>query len=456
MAIAGTIKAMASGDGVRVGISADEIADIARYAAQAGGAWATDGCTALVWAITNLAGAPLNRTYNGDMTVNDNPLTPYWSTSASFAGYSVSADSAGDGWEIKSGITKTNYGTLLKAGDLLRIEAKNKIVNEGKGIHSMVVSRVEGSGPENIWVVDNWGGKISEHRLSDVVSYMNGFGGIGIFSVQRLADAFVSENAPKTLAGWGEGNFDVFSNVVAKADLVVSNASVDDLTITIGQSVTVDWAIDNKGSGAAASSYAGVYLSTDANWSSNDILLGGESTSALAAGSRDTGENATFTLAKTVSAGSYYILVVADNGKLIGEASESNNVWAQKITVSAKVAAPDLVIQDLKLNDYTIRPGQSVKASWDAKNLGDGEADSSLQFLFLSKDRSLSKDDIYLDQQSLGSMDAYELDSEYEYFNMPTGLAKGRYYIAVVADAGLDVAEANEANNISWVSLDII
>lgn len=455
MAIAGTLKSTTSTNGLRVGASADEVADLAIFAAQQGGAWDPYACTALVWALTNLAGVPLNRKANGDMTVNDNPLTPYWSTSASFAGYTVSADTAGDGWAYQPNINASNYGTLLKAGDVLRIVANKSTATTG--VHSMIVSRVEGSGPSNIWVVDNWsGGKITEHKLTDVVAYMNGYGGIKTFNVQRLDESYVTDNVPKTLAGWGEGNFDAFA-VTTKPDLSISSGAIDDITISHNQEVEVFWTVDNKGTGVAAKSYASVYLSKDQNWSNDDLLVGGEATSELSAGGRDTGEDATFTLGSNIAAGTYYVLVVADSGRIVTEASESNNVWSVKVTVSGSTPRPDLVIENFKLDDYTIRPGQTVKASWEARNVGNAEADDSVTFLFLSKDRNLSSDDRYLDQESLGSMSVGERDAEFEFFTMPSGLAKGRYNVGGYIDADLDVNEGlNENNNLVWITIEII
>lgn len=453
MPIAGTLTAVTSNDGLRIGASADEVADIARFAASNGGTWDGYGCTALVWAITNLAGVPLNRNANGDMTVNDNPLTPYWSSSSSFTGYSVSADTAGDGWSRISTINASNYSNQLLAGDVLRIVANQNATTTG--VHSMVVSRVEGSGASNIWVVDNWGGRITEHRLSDVVTYMNGYGGIATFNVQRLNDAYVSQNLPNSLAGWGEGNFDSLAGS-ARPDLVIQNVSVDDLTVSVGQRVTVDWDVANLGSGAAGSSYAGVYLSRDATWDASDIKVGGESTSSLTGGGRDTNEDATFTVSSSISAGTWHVLVVADDGRLVGESNEANNVWSQRITVSSGTTTrPDLVIENVRIDDTTVRAGQSVKVSWDARNIGNAEAASTDQFIFASRDRTLSSNDVYLDQESLGTMSVGERDGEYESFAM-ANLARGRWYIGVVADAGLDVVESNESNNISWVAFDII
>lgn len=243
---------------------------------------------------------------------------------------------------------------------------------------------------------------------------------------------------------------------VTAPDLAIQSASVDDLTVSVGQRVTVDWDVANLGSGAAGASYAGVYLSRDATWDASDIKVGGESTSSLSGGGRDTGEDATFTVSSSISAGTWHVLVVADDGRIVGESNEANNVWSQRITVSnSTTTRPDLVIDNVRIDDTTVRAGQSVKVSWDARNIGNAEAGGTDQFIFASRDRTLSSSDIYLDRESLGTMSVGERDGEYESFAM-ANLSRGRWYIGVVADAGLDVVESNESNNISWVAFDII
>lgn len=202
MAIAGTLVTRFGNDGIRSGGTIDEVVDIARYAATHGTAWETAGCTALVWAITNLAGVPLNNASNGNRTVNNNPLTPI---RANDSPYYVSADNSGDGWEKTNLSSDSNKFAKIAAGDILRIEAYN--ASAVKGVHSMIVTRVNGTDPSDIWVVDNYNSKVIEHRLSDVVADMNSYGGIKTFLRHRLNETYVADNIPQAVEGWGKGQF---------------------------------------------------------------------------------------------------------------------------------------------------------------------------------------------------------------------------------------------------------
>lgn len=122
-------------------------------------------------------------------------------------------------------------------------------------------------------------------------------------------------------------------SVSARPDLVIQNAQIDDKTVRVGQEVRADWEVKNIGPASADKSVAGVYLSRDDEWNkSTDIRVDSNSTDALAAGAVDKGQSDTFTI-PNISSGTWYVLIVADDGKLISESSESNNVWSKKITV---------------------------------------------------------------------------------------------------------------------------
>lgn len=245
--------------------------------------------------------------------------------------------------------------------------------------------------------------------------------------------------------------------VVANADLVIQNARIDDITVRVGQEVRADWEVKNVGSATAASSVAGVYLSRDGTWSkATDIRVDFNSTTSLAKGAVDVGEFETFTIPTSVSAGIWYVIVVADEDDVVRESNNSNNVWTQKITVSGDSGRADLITQNARIDDSTVRPGQAVRVDWDVKNIGDKAAGTSETSIFLSRDKKLSSSDILLDSESLGTMNIGEKDSEFATFKMPKGLDKGTYYIAIVADAGLSISESSESNNITWTEFNVI
>lgn len=238
-----------------------------------------------------------------------------------------------------------------------------------------------------------------------------------------------------------------------KVDLVIQKASVDDLSVSAGDKVTVKWEVKNTGSGNAAASEAGVYLSKDAVWDKNDLRVGTDATSSLGKNAIDGGESVRFEVPSGVAPGTWHVLVVADHKGAVAETSETNNVWSQKITVAGP---PDLTVRNARIDDSTVRAGDKVRADWTVANIGSGSAAASDSFIFLSKDKNLTSADRLLDQESLGTLGAGASAAEYETFNIPTNTAKGRYYLGIQADGDTDVIESNEGNNIAWVTIDIV
>ena len=112
------------------------------------------------------------------------------------------------------------------------------------------------------------------------------------------------------------------------------------LAATPQDRVWVHWQVTNAGNGAAQPSwYDRVYLSTDAQWSSNDQQLTYQQIqTALDAGGRYV-RNAYVTLPQVV-AGSYWLIVRTDKDNTLYESNETNNTLA----VPVQVALPDLTV----------------------------------------------------------------------------------------------------------------
>ena len=102
----------------------------------------------------------------------------------------------------------------------------------------------------------------------------------------------------------------------ALADLSVTGLSLKD--------TTVSFTIDDIGSGSAAASTAGLYLSTDSTITTSDHLLGTFSSPSLSTGSTSS-EAIALSLPTNLTAGTYYLGVVADSTGTVTESNETNN-----------------------------------------------------------------------------------------------------------------------------------
>jgi hypothetical protein len=118
-------------------------------------------------------------------------------------------------------------------------------------------------------------------------------------------------------------------------NIQVSNATVNPIIANAGNNIYV----------AATQSYTGsqldadlpsfdldYYLSTDCNLSSDDILLGGDS-SSLGSDDPSHNESETLTVPSNTNAGTYYIIFSADNENELTEIDEDDNIDCIQITV---------------------------------------------------------------------------------------------------------------------------
>ena len=113
----------------------------------------------------------------------------------------------------------------------------------------------------------------------------------------------------------------------ALADLEVSSFSVNgDGRFTPGESGTVDITFRNSGTGDAGRFDYRVYLSTNSTITSSDTPVGSGSVSfGLDAGRTDSENNVGFNIPSDRSAGTYYLGVIADTGRVVSESDEGNN-----------------------------------------------------------------------------------------------------------------------------------
>jgi Ca2+-binding RTX toxin-like protein len=109
---------------------------------------------------------------------------------------------------------------------------------------------------------------------------------------------------------------------------------------------TLSFHINNTGSGTAAASTAGIYLSTDSTITTADTRINTHSTPSLAAGATDV-ESVVLALPNNLTPGTYYIGVIADYSNVVTESSEADNV---------STAVP-IILGDLNANTLNATAG---------------------------------------------------------------------------------------------------
>nr|VFJ90089.1 MAG: Serine protease, subtilase family [Candidatus Kentron sp. LFY] len=107
---------------------------------------------------------------------------------------------------------------------------------------------------------------------------------------------------------------------------------------------------------------------------------------------------------------------------------------------------PDLVIRSGTASG-NFSAGSRIYANVGVANEGTAPAGSSYVGYYLSTDRTITLSDTRLSQDYTGALGTGRSEFDYQYFNLPTNLAAGTYYIGAIADYTGAVGESNEGNN---------
>jgi subtilase family serine protease len=253
---------------------------------------------------------------------------------------------------------------------------------------------------------------------------------------------------------------DQANNVVAVPFTMLAPTPTVDLGITLvpqieptplapGSALNRHASILNLGTTLAVESQTGYFLSADATWSANDVLLGTEPAIAYS--------SATINLPTSTVPGTYYLICVADYLDQVIEDDEHNNTFVQPVVVEA-------LIIDAAFDSYwRITPtqravGDSLNVRCYLLNWGTVRVDAASVGYYLSTDRVLSPDDVLLGQTFSGPLLFGNYSSGYaeRTLAIPAGMPPGKYYLLLVADHLNQLAESNETNNVLPLALDVV
>lgn len=230
----------------------------------------------------------------------------------------------------------------------------------------------------------------------------------------------------------------------------------------IGDTTHVRCWIENRGSISADSVPMGYYLSTDSIFSANDVLLGHELVTGdfgpiiLRAGEVSVAGGNVVIPPGTLP-GKYYVLLVIDYGNRFAETDETNNVAYAALEVV--VPNIDLTINPPSTPSITEAVGNPVGILTTLANKGTTVAIHPKVGCYLSRDKVLSADDVFIGLAghfSLSEIYGKSTKSDFYSATMPAGTVPGTYYVLQVADYLNQLAETDESNNISYVTVRLI
>ena len=158
-------------------------------------------------------------------------------------------------------------------------------------------------------------------------------------------------------------------------------------------------------------------------------------------------------------AGTFDIKVAIDNSNYAGpgdvlETNENNNeMWKRKVS-GAEAGTPaggmeglvDLVVTEVRFDPSQPQSPDKLTFIMGIKNLGGEKAKGFNAGFYLSHDRDITADDIYIGYGVI-DLEPGESKSGPIPCNLPETLVPGHYYIGVIADPLEKLAESDETNN---------
>jgi subtilase family serine protease/CubicO group peptidase (beta-lactamase class C family) len=223
--------------------------------------------------------------------------------------------------------------------------------------------------------------------------------------------------------------------------------SIDGTEISI-----TDLEVINNGNEDVGAYEIGFYLSTDDDFTTDDIFIG-----SLDVGGTDAGQTVQASFLTninpgTIPDGTYMVGFIIDYLSEIEEEIESDNICGFKTpTITLPLLKlPDLVCKyrgDLYVDDWDI-----FIRNIEIKNMGDAPSGATEVCIVLSEDKNFTSDDRIIEKLSLPALapgEVAELNASIELMNLDVPF--GEYYVGLIIDCEDKVDEADDIfNNICY------
>ncbi|HEV8394831.1 MAG TPA: S8 family serine peptidase [Vicinamibacterales bacterium] len=237
----------------------------------------------------------------------------------------------------------------------------------------------------------------------------------------------------------GSGSIAIVSDDLPP-DLVVQSTAAP-ATGGADADIVVSETTKNLGTGTAANSATGFYLSVNSTFDASDVFLGGRPAPQLAPGAADAAST-TLHLPASTAAGSYYVLAKSDWNSQVSESVETNNVKAS----GAVKIGPDLLVSALTTPAAAV-PGTTFSVSDTTVNSGGGRAIASTTRFFLSTNGSLDAADVPLGSRAVPELSPGASHAGTTQLALPASTPGGLYFVIAQADNDKVVGETSEINN---------
>lgn len=242
-------------------------------------------------------------------------------------------------------------------------------------------------------------------------------------------------------------NGSLATSIAVLPNLVPQSIAFTPSTVDAGDEVDVSDAVENRGTAPAGAFQVGIYLSSDAQVTTADKLLGLRPIASLAQGLVSTAGDS-LTIPSTTPAGAYFLGAIADAGGAVAELDELDNRLASSAMLTITTPPrPDLVVGSVSFTPATTDTGTSIQVSETVLNLGDVDASAFRVGIYLSSDATISAADVRIGTRAIAALAVGESSQASAPCIVPVELAGGSWYVGALADDENVVGELDDANN---------
>jgi subtilase family serine protease len=360
--------------------------------------------------------------------------------------------------------------TSLPAPDLVPVEvlAGATVVEAGQALPVTESVRNQGPGAAGAFQVGVYLSSDATITPADLLCGLRSVSGLAPGELSLVSDSVTvpAGTAPGAWfvgvladAGGAQAEGDEFNNGLAAAtpvqvtapprpDLRVAHLAFSPAALDAGEALEVQDRVLNQGLAAAGPFRVGVYLSSDAEVTTDDTLLGFRALGGLAVG-EESAVSAQLVVPATVGSGTFHLGAIADDAAGVVESDEQNNTAIALGTLEVHVPPlADLSVEAVAFGPGVVESGGQVTLVERVRNSGTAPAGAFRVATYLSSNPTVTTGDVLLGWRTVAGLGVGEADEAQSVFHLPPGLGTGSWTVGVVVDDLDQVPEPSEANNL--------
>ena len=163
----------------------------------------------------------------------------------------------------------------------------------------------------------------------------------------------------------------------------------------------------------------------------------------------DSGPGENFSIKRSLTPGTYYILVSHALSQGIG-------TYSLRVNFVEKVTYPDLAVDSVRVNKTSVKSGDTVQVTLKRSNKGDKNSPVFNHGIYLSRDRTITTSDRSLANLRATSMNAGASRTFSQLVTIPKNTTPGTYYIGYIVDTGKNIREKSETNNTGYTAITVV